>query len=173
MGNENLRNVVINFDGNREAFKKLRKSFSSGNQIDMAEALGWASQNLVSRFESGEFSLDPRTYSLFSLMTDSHPNYSLHQRQKFFGSLLIEPPSLGADRQKIRKKAGLTGKEMADILSLSSKTIISRYENNKQHPSLQCWTLFLLITGQHPYYKLQPKAYKLYKKKVNEYVISV
>jgi len=151
------KQVIIKFDGDREAFKSLRKNFGSGNQEIIATALGWSDQNIVSRFENGEFSLDPRTFTLFSLITNSHPNYKLSQRQEFFGNLLIEPPSLGVDRQKARKKAGLTGQKMADVLSLNSKTIISNYENNKQNPSLQCWTMFLLVTDQHPYYELQPK----------------
>lgn len=149
--------VVIPFNHNREKFTKLRQKFSSGSQQDMADALGLNNQNLISRFESGEFDLDPRTFSLFSLITDSHPKYLLIQRQKNYGNLLIEAPASGKERREYRIKANLTGQRMADIMQLTSKTTISAYENERKHPSIQNWTIFLLVTNQHPYYKISPK----------------
>lgn len=151
------RGVVIPFDHDREKFIKLRQEFSRGYQEDMSDALGLADQNLISRFEHGEFNLDPRTFSLFSLITDSHPSYQLNQRQKNYGSLLIEPPASGKERRQYRIKAKLTGQEMAEIMSLTSKTTISAYEHEKRHPSTQTWTIFLLVTNQHPYYQISPK----------------
>lgn len=151
------RGVVIPFDNDREKFTKLREQFGLGYQKDMAAALGLADQNLISRFEGGEFDLDPRTFSLFSLITDSHPSYLLTQRQKNYGSLLIEPPANGKERRQYRINANLKGHEMATIMGLTSKTIVSAYENEKKHPSVQNWTLFLLITNQHPYYQILPK----------------
>tara|TARA_R110002051_G_scaffold19959_1_gene55160 strand:- start:15784 stop:16302 length:519 start_codon:yes stop_codon:yes gene_type:complete len=149
--------VVIPFDHDREKFTKLRLKFSSGSQQNMSDALGLNNQNLISRFESGEFDLDPRTFSLFSLITDSHPKYLLTQRQKNYGSLLIEAPASGKERREYRVKAKLTGQEMADIMQLTSKTTISAYEHEKKNPSIQNWTIFLLVTNQHPYYKISPK----------------
>lgn len=152
------RGVVIPFNHNRKKFIKLRKKFGSGSQQDMADALGLNNQNLISRFESGEFDLDPRTFSLFSLITDSHPKYVLTQRQKNYGNLLIEPPASGKERREYRVKANLTGQQMASIMQLTSKTTISAYENERKHPSMQNWTIFLLVTNQHPYYKISPKT---------------
>jgi len=150
--------VVIPFDHDREKFTKLRQEFSSGSQQNMSDALGLNNQNLISRFESGEFDLDPRTFSLFSLITDSHPKYLLTQPQKNYGSLLIEAPASGKERREYRVKAKLTGQEMADIMQLTSKTTISAYEHEKKNPSIQNWTIFLLVTNQHPYYKISPKT---------------
>lgn len=149
--------VVVPFDHNREKFIELRKQFGFGYQKDVADALGLSDANLISRFESGEFELDPRTFTLFGLITDSHPSYLLTQRQKNHGTLLIEAPVSGKERRKYRINAKLSGEGMANILGLAGKSLVSRYENEKKSPSIQNWTLFLLITNQHPYYQIFPK----------------
>lgn len=149
--------VVIPFDNDMLGFISHRKQFASGKQKDIATALGLSDQSLISRFENGEFILDPRTFSLFGLITNSHIGYSLLPRQPNQGGLLIKAPASGKDRREYRIRAGLKSHEMANLMGLSSKSIISNYEHEKKHPSTQNWTLFLLATDQHPHFEILPK----------------
>lgn len=54
-----------------------------------------------------------------------------------------------ADIKALRKKAGLTQTQMAQLLGLSSMQLISDYERGIKSPSDQTYSLMLLLTDQH------------------------
>lgn len=67
---------------------------------------------------------------------------------------IIEPPT-PKQIAELRKHTGLSGNATANLLGLSGRQIISDYEKGEKNgkkfsPNKQTWTLWLLLTGQHP-----------------------
>lgn len=74
---------------------------------------------------------------------------------------IIEPPTSEQIAQ-LRKHTGLSGDATANLLGLSGRQIISDYEKgikNGKHfsPTKQTYTLWLLLTGQHPTLEILPR----------------
>ena len=72
--------------------------------------------------------------------------------------LLQEKPT-PQEFKTMREQAGLSGAKTAEILGLSSRQYVSQLETGKYDISPQIWTLFLLITGEHPNYTITPKTH--------------
>ena len=156
---DRFENVVQKSD--KENFIKLRRSnFPSSNHIVLNELMAFNYPDSVDNIESGEAKLDDRTYSLFLLINDVHPlyklkpkTYNVHPEQA--RPLCIQPPNDGREIKKYRFHADQMNKnEMSLLLGLSGKKSIYQYESNRKKPSTQCWTLFLLIIGQHQHFEL-------------------
>lgn len=149
--------VIVPFDGDVESFIERRKT-KGFSQKEMAAALGFFDAAVIGHFETGAFGLDNRCYTLFLLITDGHPRYKLELKDgDNAGKLLINPPSDGKQIRATRINAhGMTQIKMAKLLGLNGKTIISKYENDRKSPSLANWTVFLLLSSQHPFYKITP-----------------
>lgn len=146
-------NVIIGFNGDIESFVAQRKS-KGLSQSQIADVLGYANTSIIGHFEAGVKGLDSRGYTLFCLITDIHPEYVLLQDDIEHDLLLVTAPD-GEDIRQTRLNASrMTQPKMAKLLGLSSKTLVSNYENNRKNPSVQNWTIFLLITDQHPHYSI-------------------
>lgn len=61
----------------------------------------------------------------------------------------IEPPT-PEQIKALRKHTGMTQPQVAKLLNLSNRQLIGDYENGVKSPSPQTWTLWLLLTDQHP-----------------------
>lgn len=75
---------------------------------------------------------------------------------------IIEPPT-PEKIAELRKHTGLSGQATANILGLSGRQIISDYERGEKagkpfSPNKQTWTLWLLLTGQHPTLEVLPRV---------------
>ena len=146
-------NVIRKYNGIAENIVTARKT-KGMDQTQISEAIGYANIPVIANVESGVKGIDDRAYTLFLLITDSHPEYIIQKKHLDCSELLQAAPDgkvirstrINADRMKQEK--------MAWLLSLSGKTIISSYEKNRRNPSIQNWTMFLLIISQHPYYSL-------------------
>lgn len=66
---------------------------------------------------------------------------------------VIRPPT-AEQIAEMRKHLGLTQSQVALILDLTNRQLIGNYEKGRKSPAPQTWTLFLLLTGQHPDYIL-------------------
>lgn len=62
---------------------------------------------------------------------------------------IIEPPT-PEQIAELRKRTELTQNQTANLLGLSSQNLVSRYESGGKSPNKQTYTLWLLLTGQHP-----------------------
>lgn len=158
-------NVVLPADN--YTFKQVRKKLVREDgkpfaQIDVARLLNLVDEHLISKFERNELKPDNRTYSFFLLATGNHPHYDLELKSKETDQLLIEPPSACEIREARENIEGLQQNQTSYLLGLHAK-VFGRYESssanrkNQRRPTAHTWTLFLLITNQHPYYKLIPK----------------
>lgn len=148
--------VIEAFDGDIEQFVRHRKSCGL-SQKDVATALGFYDASVISHFEAGDFGLDSRGHTLFLLITGKHPRYQLQEKIGFEGFELLTPAPSGRDIRRTRINAnGMNQMKMAKLLELNGKTIISKYENGKKTPSIANWTVFLLLSSQHPYYEIRP-----------------
>lgn len=148
-------NVILEFDGDINRFVQNRKA-KGLSQSDISKLIGYSNTSVIGHFEAGSKGLDSRSYTLFHLVTGSHPAYELVQKSNST-TLLIESPDGDSIKAARLKSGGMTQPKMAKLLSLSSKTLVSSYENNRKKPSVQNWTMFLLITNQHPYYCIKPR----------------
>lgn len=162
-------NVVIpsdNFNFKKYRQNRIRADGKMFTQDDAAKMLQLADAQVISKFERNELRPDNRTYSLFLLATDNHPFYDLENKSDDLTkpeNLIIEPPtdpeSIKSAREAI---AGLQQNQISYLLGLHLK-VFGKYESsnanpkNRRSPTAHTWTLFLLITNQHPYYKLSPK----------------
>lgn len=153
-------NVVEEVD--LSTFEAMRKGY--GSQAEIAKLLGLTDAAIISKFENGKSDIDKRTYTMFLLITNNHPRYEMRLKEEpeiDTETIVIAPPS-GQGITIMRKFAGLTQGKMAYLLSLMNKEnpnrpLISKYETDRQSPSPQTWTLFLLIIGQHPNYEIFPR----------------
>jgi putative transcriptional regulator len=59
-----------------------------------------------------------------------------------------------ADIRAARDAAGLTQAQAAESVGLGAGERWAEYENGKRSPDVARWALFLLLTGQHPGFKL-------------------
>lgn len=142
------------------SFATMRKKF--GSQAYTASVIGLTDGVIISKFEHGESAIDKRTYSLFLLVTGNHPYYTMQLKEDAESEVVVFVPPIGEGIKLMREYAGLTQGHMAFLLGMMSKDkpnrqLISRYEKDVQSPSAQTWTLFLLITGQHPNYEIFPR----------------
>lgn len=69
---------------------------------------------------------------------------------------VIEPPT-PEQIKEFRQHTGMTQRQFASLLSLSNRQLISDYESGNKSPNPQTWTLWLLLTGQHPTLTLSDK----------------
>ena len=158
--------VVIpsdNFNFKKFRQNRIREDGKTFTQEDAAVMLHLADAQVISKFERNELRPDNRTYSLFLLATDNHPFYDLEHKSKKSDKLIIEPPTIPESIKSAREViAGLQQNQISYLLGLHLK-VFGKYESskaspkNKRSPTAHTWTLFLLITNQHPYYKLSPK----------------
>ena len=72
---------------------------------------------------------------------------------------LLQDKPTPKEFKAMREQAGLSGAKTAEILGLSSRQYVSQLETGKYDISPQIWTLFLLITGEHPNYTITPKTH--------------
>lgn len=152
---EIYHHVIVDYDGDINNFIAQRK-IKGLSQAQIAAALGYSNTSIIGHFEAGTKGIDSRSYTLFCLLTDTHPEYVLLQDNED-GELLITAPDGYSVRQTRLNANRMTQPKMAKLLGLSSKTLVSNYENDRKNPSIQNWTLFLLITSQHPHYSIKPK----------------
>lgn len=138
------RDIVVTPDTSK--FTALRKDFDT--QVNVADYLGLSDQETISRIETTNCELDPRTYSLFLLACGHHPKFNL------FGCDDLKKLPVNFEGKEafkaVRKKAGMTQRSVANHLNLSSDSLVSWYERGRQQPSIQTYTLFLLVTNSHP-----------------------
>lgn len=57
----------------------------------------------------------------------------------------------------LRHHTGLSQNQTANLLGLTAQQAISEYERGKKTPNKQTWTLWLLLTGQHPTLEVLPR----------------
>ena len=146
--------VVLEFDYNN--FLNIREQL--GTQEEVAKLLGIKYQQTISEIECRNSNMDNRTYSLLCLLANKHPDYELLGDADLF-KLVVEYE--GAERFKqLRKNAKLLQRDVAQKLALTNHKLISKYEKARQNPSCQCYTLFLLITNQHPDFSILPRTEK-------------
>lgn len=69
---------------------------------------------------------------------------------------VIEPPT-PEQIADLRAHLGLTQSQVASILDVTNRQLIGDYERGRKSPSPQTWTLFLLLTGQHPTLNISQK----------------
>ena len=164
-------NVVI--DASPEMISHYRlehktKDGSAFTQYKAAQALNFSDDKAISKIERGKAGMDNRTYSVFLLITNNHPHYSLEviskaSKLKDNNDVLVSSPDASVIKNYRKNIKGLSQKSMAHLLGLYPK-MINKYESssasiqNQRSPSSKTWTLLLLITKQHPRYKLVPKA---------------
>lgn len=142
-------------------FAAMRKKF--GTQAHTANILGLTDGVIISKFENGKAKIDKRTYSLFLLVSNNHPYYTMELKADAEDKTVVFEPPSGEGIKIMREYAGLSQGRLAFLLGMMSnekpnRQLISRYEKGVQNPSAQTWTLFLLITGQHPNYEIFPKS---------------
>lgn len=148
--------VIEGFNGDIEEFIQRRKA-KGFSQKALAKALGFFDAAVIGHFETKVFNLDSRSHTLFLLITDFHPRYKLKKKDGVAdGDLLVQVPSGKKIRATRIKANAMTQLKMARLLELSGKTIISKYENEQKSPSVTNWTVFLLLSNQHPFYELAP-----------------
>jgi DNA-binding XRE family transcriptional regulator len=150
---KNHTNVIVSFDNDIDKFIDMRKS-KGMSQTSVADVIGYSSQTVISSLECGIKGLSDRAYTLFLLITDFHPTYVMTQKHSQYNELLIPAPEGKGIRKTRLSVDQMKQQEMAWLLGLGSKTLISNYENNRRKPSIQNWTMFLLIINQHPHYSL-------------------
>lgn len=153
---EKNSNVIIDFDDNPEKFKEARIANGFG-RTELAELLGFSDPTVISQIEHGVYGLDNRAYTLFCLLMDCHPTYTLKRKLANHGAILIEPPT-GKEIREIRTSLNMIQPSMANLLGLTGKSHISKYENDAKKPSIHTWTMWLLIINQHPYFSIRRKA---------------
>lgn len=151
------QNLIIDYHGDGSKLRDIRIA-NGFTQKKIAELLGFADATVISQLENDKFGLDSRCYTLFCLLMDEHPTYQLKRKLKNYGSVLIEPPTTGDEIKKMRMNAKpINQNNMATLLGLNGKTMISKYENGTRKPSAPTWTVWLLIINQHPYYTINLK----------------
>lgn len=149
------RRAVIKHDGNGRLFAQARIS-AGFTQDKLANLLGIEEVSTIRNIESGIYDIEDRTYTLFALLTDTHPLYTLISKNTG-GALGLVAPN-GDEIRRIRKtKGGLTQRGMASVMGLSGHAMISKYESDSRSPSPSNWALFLLVIGEHPHYEIKPK----------------
>lgn len=148
--------VIEGFDGNLEQFIERRKK-SGFSQNAISTKLGFFDAAVIGHFETGAFGLDSRCHTLFLLIINEHPRYKLEKKTDVKdGDLLIPAPN-GKEIRATRIRADhMNQMKMAALLELNGKTIISKYENDRKKPSIANWTVFLLLSSQHPFYVIKP-----------------
>lgn len=73
-----------------------------------------------------------------------------------FENLIIEAPEHEYIKD-LRLDLGLTAAQAAKLAGITDGSLWTKYENGNRQPNKQTWTVFLLATGQHPYFKLESK----------------
>lgn len=152
MSTSEHQNVILTFKGSTNDFIESRIA-SGFSQSSLNEALGIVDKGAISSFEAGVYSIDNRVYTLSQLIMNRHPRYEITQHSNH-GELLITPPSGEEIRQTRLNANAMTQQKMAKLLGMSNKSTVLAYEKETRIPSIQGWTLFLLITSQHPYYTM-------------------
>lgn len=70
----------------------------------------------------------------------------------------LVPPPTTDDVKRSRKAAGLTQHQANMLLGHSSERTWRNWEHGVSRPSVAAWTLWLLLTDQHPALRLTSKA---------------
>lgn len=68
---------------------------------------------------------------------------------KLHWGAVVKPPT-AMELQELREHSDLTQRGLATLLGLSNRQLISDYERDLKKPNPQTYTLWLLLTGQHP-----------------------
>lgn len=145
-------------DANLDTFINVRRD--CGSQEHVADILGLKNQQQISAMEVGIETINNRTYTLLMLLTDNHNTYDLFAKSEN-KPLLINAPNfkqIKAFREGLREgKKKVTQGRMASLMKMGGKQAISKYERGERVPSIQAWSMWLLITNKHPNYKLLNK----------------
>ena len=73
-----------------------------------------------------------------------------------FENFLIEAPEPELIKD-LRSDLGLSAAQCAKLAGLSDGALWRKYEAGDRKPNQQTWTIFLMASGQHPNFKLDPK----------------
>lgn len=130
-------------------------------QLDVANILNLTDDKIISKIERFIQGMDDRTFTVFVLATDNHAQYKLIQRKTKARNprLILEPPTPAVIAQYRNNIEGLSSAMLSEALGLHSGTV-GKYESltadaaNRRSPSAHTWTLMLLVTNQHPNYKI-------------------
>lgn len=159
-----IDDIIIEFyDGALNEYRKISRNTndSAMTQKDVADILQLTDDKFISKIERSIQKMDDRTFTVFLLLTDNHPRYKLEPisnktKQKSFFLPSPDPSLIHKFRTNI---VDLKATDLSRFLGLHSG-MIRRYEsegNSRRSPSSYTWSLLLLITGQHPDYKLVKK----------------
>lgn len=115
------------------------------NSIQTSFILGLGSSRSIDNYEQG-IGLTDTVHTLFMLIFNKHDLYVLDSKSQYkidtkninseflpTNPLIINPP-LPSEIKKLRKEAGLTQSEMAEILGLMGKQTIYKYEKCYKPP---------------------------------------
>lgn len=159
-----IDDIIIEFyDGALSEYRKISKNANNSamTQKDVADILQLTDDKFISKIERSIQKMDDRTFTVFLLLTDNHPRYKLvpvskKTKQKSFFLPSPDPSLIHKFRTNI---VDLKATDLSCFLGLHSG-MVRRYEsegNSQRSPSSYTWALLLLITGQHPNYKLVKK----------------
>lgn len=168
MNNKSLATVIDDiiiefYDGALNEYRKISRNTNDSpmTQKDVADILQLTDDKFISKIERSIQKMDDRTFTVFLLLTDNHPKYKLapisNKTKK--KSLFLPPPDFNLIHESRINIAGLKTTDLSRFLGLHSG-MVRRYESegsSQRSPSIYTWALLLLITGQHPNYKLVKK----------------
>lgn len=160
--------TVVEYDSSIFSNYRRLQDEKFGNaisQTELAKTLKLNDASIISRIERGEMGMDNRRFSVFLLITNSHPKYDLELKKginKEDADLILPTPSAVDIKTARGNISGLSQRNLSLLVGLHHK-MINKYESssatskNMRSPSPHTWTMILLATKQHPYYDLIPK----------------
>lgn len=86
--------------------------------------------------------------------------FDLSEETGVLTNVVVESPS-GESLKDLRLTTGISQVETSRLLGLSSRQLISDYERGVKKPSDQVYTLWLLLSGEHPDLKVIKKEKKV------------
>lgn len=144
----------------------IYQSQYNGANLSILEALD-ISRDLLEGIIQKTKNVNARLFSLLDLLTNTHPNYTLHKRNESCPQikepLCIGVPEKAVDIQTVLQK--LTGKKTfntydlentAKVIGLSQNVLIG-YLNVSRTPRPSTWVIMLLLADMHPYYFITEK----------------
>lgn len=70
----------------------------------------------------------------------------------------VVKPKSAKQIKELRDHTEMTQPEVARLLGLSNRQLIGDYENENKTPNAQTYTLWLILTGQHPTLTVEPRT---------------